>query len=251
MINQNIIIIILTIAVLTIIYKFVKQYYEPFHDEITTTGSVVPQSVRFSVNWSLGSSGQLPIMISQLGPPDLIDVNAGGAALWKKLTLIQRGFCWDSVALFDVPTYPITIAYAFPLFKIRGPLEIHKALYDIVDFNPAVNFDAINRRLIAKGYTMQEVVVLLTITKRMLTKEITLQQARNLLLPSLESIDRYNPNYNPEIYNKFQVELCTLGFPNETTFAKYGGISPTNIYTLKSGGLEKEVRNMDIIGWSS
>lgn len=225
---------------------------EGFYDKITTTGSVVPQNVRFQVNWSLGSSKQLPIMISELGMPDLIDVNAGGAAMWKKLTLDQRGFCWDSVALYDTPTYPVSIGYAFPLFKIRGPLEIHKALYDLVDFHPAVNFDAINRKLIGKGYTMQQAVVLITIAKRMLSKEITLQQARNLVLPLLQSIDRHSGNlYNPEIYNKFKVELCTLGFPNETTFAKYGGISPTEIYTLKSGGSTVPEKNMDVLGWSS
>lgn len=243
--------VLLSILLITLLSKNLFNHFEGFEDGINTTGSQIPQNVRFSVNWSMGASNQLVQLIRELGPPDLIDVNRGGMVMWKKSTLNQRTFCWDSVALSDTDTYPISVGYAFPLLSVRGPLEIRQALYDLIDFHPAIMFDSINQRLIVRGYTMQQAIVLLTLAKRLLSKEINLQQAKNLIRPLIDSINYQSPNYNPDIYNKFQIELCTFGLPNETNAVKYGGISPTEIYNLKSGAPEKEIRNMDIIGWSS
>jgi hypothetical protein len=219
----------------------------PQKTPITTTGSVVPQNVNLKVNWFDQPSKQLPSLIQEFGLPDLIDVNHGGLALWKQSTLIKKGCCWNRVILDDQPNYFITIAYSYPLFRLRGQLELTRALDDIQDFNPAIMFDQVNQVLIAKGNSLKKCVVLLTLAKRLLSKEINLQQAHNLLKPMIDSTNRKSDSYDPNAYNKFKIELCSLGLPLANSL---GELPSTEIFTLRPGGLEKPVKNMDVINMS-
>lgn len=210
---------------------------------ITTTGSVVPTNVSMRVNWRNAPAQQLSLFIHEFGLPDIIDVNQGGLALWKRQTLVQRGFCWNQVILRDLQNFFIEISYSYPLRQLRGNVELHSALDDLLDFNPAISYDQTTESLNAKGNSAQEVVVLLTLGKRLFSKEITLQQALNLLDPFLASIDNLSPNYDPNAYNKYKIELCSLGVPLANSL---GAVPPNEIFTLKPGGLPKNVPNMAV-----
>jgi hypothetical protein len=216
----------------------------PTKKKITTTGSVVQKTINMKVNWRSEPSQQLSVMIREFGLPDLIDVNQGGLALWKQTTLAQRGFCWDQVILQDVPSYFVRISYSFPLIQLRGRLELTKALDDITDFHPAVLFDQTNQSINAKANSPQQAVVLLVLSKRLLSKELTLQQVRNLLNSMLTSVESKSQNYDPNAYSKFKIELCSVGLPLANSL---GETPPGEIFTLRPGAPPKQIRNMDIL----
>jgi len=215
---------------------------------ITTTGSVVPQKVNMQVNWGAEPAQQLSAMISEFGLPELIDVNQGGVAMWKQSTLLQRGFCWNRVVLQDTPNYFVQISYVFPLLQLRGQLELTKALDDLRAFHPAVLFDQTNQTLHAKANSPQQAVVLLVLSKRLLSKELTLQQVQNLLEPVLSSMEQRSNNYDPNAYNKFKIELCSVGLP----LANSLGENPSSeIFILRPGAPPKQLKNMDVLHQSS
>ncbi len=181
----------------------------PLTTSQSSTGNVVPENINIEVNWRKNPAQKLSHMIAEYGLPDLVDVNQGGLALWKQTTLAQRGFCWNEVRLYDNLNYFVNISYFFPLLQLRGKLEFKKALNDINHFDPAVLFDQTNQTINVKANSPQQAIVLLVLSKRLLSKELNLQQSQNILNSILLSIQPKSKSYDPNAYNKFKLELCS------------------------------------------
>src|SRR5437016_2423312 len=227
---------LLLIALIFIALVTVSKITEPFVSNpliesdslrpIRTTGSVVEKKIEMQVNWNRAPAQQLSGFIREFGMPDLIDVNTSGLALWKRSTLIQRGCCWDKVVLNDKPLSFVTISYVFPLLRVRGQVDYPQALDTLAQFHPAVFFDQITQTINAKANSLPLAVVLLVLAKRLLNKELTLQQVHNLVGSMSSSIDHTAVNYDPDAYDKYKIELCSFGLPQANCL---GEISPSEI----------------------
>ena len=237
-----------TIGIIVVILIFIgltalSSMTEGFSSQTQTQIQTNTQTPGIKVNWAQQSANNLPLLIREFGYPDVIDPNQGGISVWKKITLNQRGFCWDQIILNDDPANYISITYAFPLLKLRGEIEIKKALGDLCDFHPAVHYDQTDQALHVKANSIQQSIILLTLAKRLLSKEITLQQANNLIKPLTASVNSKSPSYDPNAYNKFKIELCSVGLPLANSL---GELPSSEIYTLRPGGMELEIKNMSV-----
>ena len=161
-----------------------------------------------SVNWATGSVDLLNILFQEFGKPDLMDQSQDGLAIWKNTTLKQRGFCWQRLILNDSQTHPIELLYHLPLIQLQGKIGTDEALENVKLFDPSIMFDKIHQNLHIKANTMTEAIVLITLAKRVITKEISYQQAQTLMPTLIESVDQKSPNYDQNAYNRFKNELC-------------------------------------------
>jgi hypothetical protein len=207
------------------------------------TESFATENVEIKANWAPQALQQLSLAIREFGLPNLIDVTQGGMSVWKSITLKQRGFCWDEVIVRDDPQSTITINYIFPLLQLRGKLEVKQALDDLVQFNPAVTFNQLDQTIQARAPTVPQTIILLTLAKRLLSKEITSKQANNLVEPLMSSIDRKSEDYDPNAFNKFKIELCSLGMPLANSL---GELPSSEIFTLRPGAQSNHTPNMGI-----
>ena len=169
------------------------------------------------VNWGELASHQLNLLITEFGLPDLIDTNQNGLAIWKNNTLKQRGICWERITLNDSESHPIDLIYHFPLIQLQGQLGKEKVLEDICQFNEAIMFDHISQNINVKANYMGEAVALLSLAKRILTKEISVQQAHKILSDLTESVNPQSSHYDSNAYNRLKGELCTFQLQQNIT----------------------------------
>ena len=170
---------------------------------------IKPEVNNFKINWHTLPSQYLPIIIQELGIPDIIDTNQGGLALWKKSTLLQRGYCWNQIIIRDTEKNFVITNYQFPLLQLQGQLGLDSAISDLRKFSNLATYDLSDQVIIVKGDSIQHNTVLLALIKRFLSREVTMSLAHNLLPSLLLSIDPKSKDYDINTYTKLKLELCT------------------------------------------
>jgi hypothetical protein len=212
---------------------------EYFTDPIETTGDHVPHTL---CRWQPGPSELLPRLIQMLQRPAFFNPRPGGSCHWKKDTLLPHGVCFHSITLADKSHNYLTFEYELPLGLFRSSAQIMKSIDQLSQLRfanpdvPPILYDPRNSILTSKGTTINEVIANLVVAKRLLLGELSLQQSQNLL-----DHLRHSPLYEPDAILKLTVELCSVGLPKINSL---GALSPTEIYTLRTGGLPKEEHNM-------
>jgi hypothetical protein len=160
-------------------------------------------------------------VVKEFGLPDMIDVNPGGMAVWKKETLKGRGFCWDRIEIHDEqiphlkPKPHVDFLYTWYYLPVKSlvgdkPEEYKRLVNDINNLSESVVFDEGKQLVRVRCNFHGANVANLVLAKRIATREITLQQALNLYEPTIMSTISGSTNYDPDAYNKYVVELCNL-----------------------------------------
>jgi hypothetical protein len=203
---------------------------------IQTTGSVIPRKIDMKVAWNRYVAETLPRLISQFGFPDVVDINREGLAIWKRNTLIERGWCWYQVTLRDVPGGWIRIAYRLPLDQHLKPQELPAIIQSLATLHPSIYFDQTTQTLNASGQSLEDCSTLLLSAKRLALKEINLTQAQIAIDSIRASMDPYSSTSDLYAHDKAKIELCSVDLPKANAL---GAIPPNEIYNLRPGGALK------------
>lgn len=242
--NINIIPLLIIVIILVVVDQFIQHYKEGFVDNlgftgtlhtpsIQTTGSVVPRGVDMKVAWNRYVAETLPLLIREFGFPDLVDINPEGVAIWKRQTLLQRGWCWYQVTLHDRPRNWIQLSYRLPLSTHLQLQEIPAMLQSLAILHPSIYYDRHSSTLNAYGQSLEDCLTLLLTAKRLAVKEINLVNSQKRIDPIRASMDPYSSISDPYAYDKAKIELCTIDFPKAGAL---GTIPPNEIFNLNPGG---------------
>ena len=200
---------IVIIGIFIVLLTFSKITEEFQSNHINMLNRPNSQLNNFKINWHISPSQYLPQMIQEFGIPDIIDTNQGGLALWKQSTLSQRGYCWDQIIIRDAEKNFVIVKYQFPLARLHGQLDLDEAISDLRKFSNLATYDLSDQVIIVKGDSIQHNIVLLTLIKRFLSREITVLLAQDMLLPLLLSIEPKSKDYDINTYTRLKLELCT------------------------------------------
>ncbi len=176
---------------------------------------------------------RLTDVVQEFGLPDMIDVNQGGVAIWKRSTLRNRGFCWERVEIHDeqipheVPAPHTDFLYVWYHLPVRSLTKGNMADYnrivaDIRALSESITFDPLKQVIRVRCHFMGAVAATLVLAKR-----IALQQAHNMYGPIVMSTMPGSENYDAQAYQKFSVELCNLHQPQHNA---------TQIFDQRPGG---------------
>ena len=216
--------LILLAVILILLTKYLHfssiSLYQPFISGIQTTGSYVPQSYQESIGlqWSALPTQSLLFMIREFGQPDLINLDRGGLAIWTSKTLSHRGFCWSQVIIRDQKSNWIEIHFAIPP-KVKIPQKLYKLL---IDLHAPIDYH--QHRLIAYGHSLQYVIMLLYVGKKLIFEELNANQVKNLI-SGFSQLPRQS-------YDRFKIELCSVGQPH---INELGENPSMKIFNLSSG----------------
>lgn len=152
---------------------------------------------------------RLKDVIGRFGKADIIDKSKGGVAIWKRLTLEKKGFCWDRVEIRDeqVPhnNPGPHVDFMYYWYKLHVPEEL---ICDITKLSESVTYDPLKKLICARCHFNGAIVSTILLAKRVATKEMTLSEAKKSYKPFIFSTIKGHEMYNSDAIDSMTKELC-------------------------------------------
>ncbi len=152
---------------------------------------------------------RFPDIIEEFGPPSVLDKEAGGFALWDKTDLEDEGSCFEQIILKDeliphsVPAPHTDFLYA--TYKLDIPKEMR---CEVLKLSDSLFYDPLKTELIARCHFMGAVVSTLWLAVMMVKEAWTLEEAKNLYGPTINSTIMGSKTYIEGEYEKMLDDLC-------------------------------------------
>ncbi len=147
-------------------------------------------------------ANRYPDLVKEFGPPSLVDLRAGGVAIWykKDLQTTPTGRQYDRIEIRD-EQIPHGDHSDFLYTWMRIPLSVEKT-DEVRGLSDSVTYDPLTKLVRARCHFMGANVVTLMLAKRIANGEISLNAARLTYKPTIDSL-----NNNPEAYQTHVREL--------------------------------------------
>ncbi len=153
---------------------------------------------------------RLSDVITELGPPDLMDPTKGGVAIWKESTLKTRGKCWKRVEIHDEQIPHMQPAphtdFLYTWYKIAIPPH---RINDVRALSKSVTYDPLKKEIRARCHFMGANKATLLLAMYIVTGKMTLAEAKTHYGPYIMATVEGTKTYDPKAEFNYERELCS------------------------------------------
>jgi len=152
---------------------------------------------------------QIYKLISTFGPPDVINTDSRGFAVWRYSTLKNRGSCFDRIFINDQSDNFITIWMHYPYPIICDLSRRIQLTNDLLTLDYHIDYDEKRNNLVISGNRLSDITVYLVVAIRLINGQLTLLEAKQMIAVLLDKVNPQSFYFDPLTEYRHHEEICT------------------------------------------